>query len=284
MTLEVRDLAFAYDDERVLDGVDLTADSGELLGLLGPNGSGKSTLLQSLNRIIEPDTGTVVVDGDPVSGLDRTELARRIGYVPQDEQGAFPATVFETILQGRRPHGSWSPGQDDRTAVEMTIEQLDLAAFTTRNVADLSGGQRQKVRLGRALVGDPSVLLLDEPTSALDLKHQLDVMELVVEHVRERGVTGIVAIHDLNLAARYCDRVALLSDGEIYDVGEPDVLTPETIRAVYGVDATVKQHRGRRLIVTERSATTLQADSTTATGASDDPPDRSSKKRFRTVH
>ncbi|MCU4718244.1 ABC transporter ATP-binding protein [Halapricum hydrolyticum] len=269
MTLDVRDLAFAYGDESVLEGVNLTAESGELLGLLGPNGSGKSTLLQSLNRIHEPDAGTVLVDGDRVSELDRTELARRVGYVPQDEQGAFPATVYETILQGRRPHGGWSPGRVDRAAVEGTIEQLDLAAFTSRNVADLSGGQRQKVRLGRALVGDPSVLLLDEPTSALDLKHQLDVMELVGEHVRDRGVTGIVAIHDLNLAARYCDRVALLSNGEIYDVGGPDVLTPETIRAVYGVEATVKHHRGRRLIVTERSARTPSVASAAHSGPDD---------------
>ncbi|MFW6018916.1 MAG: ABC transporter ATP-binding protein [Halapricum sp.] len=270
MTLDVRDLAFSYGDEPILDGVDLTADSGELLGLLGPNGSGKSTLLQSLNRILEPDAGTVVVDGDPVTELRRPELARRIGYVPQDEQGAFPATVFETILQGRRPHGGWSPGRDDHAAVEATIERLDLADFTTRNVADLSGGQRQKVRLGRALVGDPSVLLLDEPTSALDLRHQLEVMELVVEHVRERGVAGVLAIHDLNLAARYCDRVALLSDGEIYDVGTPDVLTPETIRAVYGVEATVKQHRGRRLIVTERSAVAPPSVTTAAARETDD--------------
>ncbi|QSG12420.1 ABC-type cobalamin/Fe3+-siderophores transport system, ATPase component [Halapricum desulfuricans] len=270
MTLEIRDLAFAYGDEPVLDGIDLTARSGELLGLLGPNGSGKSTLLQTLNRILEPDAGSVRVAGDRVSELDRTALARRIGYVPQDEQGAFPATVFETILQGRRPHGGWSPGPDDRAAVEATIERLGLAEFTTRNVADLSGGQRQKVRLGRALVGDPPVLLLDEPTSALDLKHQLDVMELVVGHVRQRGVTGVVAIHDLNLAARYCDRVALLSDGEIYDVGGPDVLSPETIRDVYGVEATVKDHRGRRLIVTERPVDALPADARTPVASADD--------------
>lgn len=254
MTLEIDDLAFAYGDEPVLEGVDLTAESGDLLGLLGPNGSGKSTLLQSLNRIHEPDGGTVSVGGDRVEELSRTELARRIGYVPQDEQSAFPATVFETILQGRRPQGGWSPSPEDRAAVETMIDRLDLTAFTTRNVADLSGGQRQKVRLGRALVGDPSVLLLDEPTSALDLKHQLDVMDLIVDHVRESEVAGVVAMHDLNLAARYCDRVALLADGEMYDVGGPDVLTPETIRAVYGVEATVKQHRGRRLIVTERAA------------------------------
>jgi iron complex transport system ATP-binding protein len=254
VTVHVQNLQFGYDDESVLDGVDLSVASGELLGLLGPNGSGKSTLLQCLNRILEPDGGTVRIDGNRVADLHRTETARRVGYVPQEETSAFPSTVFETILQGRRPHGGWSPSEADREAVTAVIERLDLDAFAMRQMTELSGGQRQKVRLGRALVQDPSVMLLDEPTSALDLKHQLDVMDLVVEHVREREVAGVVAIHDLNLAARYCDRVALLHEGEIYDVGGPDVLTPETIRTVYGVDATVRHHRGRRLVVPEAPA------------------------------
>jgi iron complex transport system ATP-binding protein len=251
VTLEIHDLAFAYEDESVLEGIDLTAESGQLLGFLGPNGSGKSTLLQAINRILDPDRGTVRIDGDLVSESSRNEIARRVGYVPQEEQSAFPATVFETILQGRRPQGGWSPSKRDRQAATAMIERLDLEAFTNRRVSDLSGGQRQKVRLGRALVGEPSVLSLDEPTSALDLKHQLDVMDLIVEHVRERDVAGLIAMHDLNLAARYCDRIALLFDGEIYDVGGPDVLNPETIRTVYGVEATVQHHGDRRLVVPE---------------------------------
>ncbi|WP_135665099.1 ABC transporter ATP-binding protein [Halorhabdus rudnickae] len=250
MTLDIRHLAFAYDDERVLDGINLTAESGELLGLLGPNGSGKSTLLECCNRLLEPDSGTVSLGGTSVGDLVADERARRIGYVPQAESRAFPASVFETILQGRRPHGGWTPSDSDRAAVEATIDRLDLDGLATRNVGDLSGGQRQKVCLGRALVGDPSVLLLDEPTSALDLKHRLDVMDRILGEVRD-GVAGLIAIHDLNLAARYCDRVALLSDGRVYAVGEPDVLTPETVRAVYDVEASVREHGDRRLVVPE---------------------------------
>jgi iron complex transport system ATP-binding protein len=253
VTLEIEDLTFAYDDESVLDGIDLTAESGEILGLLGPNGSGKSTLLQCINRVLEPDRGTVRIDDDPVSESGRNEIARQVGYVPQAEQSAFPATVFETVLQGRRPQGGWSPSERDHEAVASMIDRLELEEFTTRRVDELSGGQRQKVRLGRALVGDPAVLLLDEPTSALDLKHQLDVMDLIVEHVRDRGVAGVVAIHDLNLAARYCDRIALLHEGEVYDVGDPAVLTSETIRTVYGVEATIRRHGDRRLVVPETS-------------------------------
>lgn len=251
MTVKIRSLSFAYDEKTVLDGVDLTAESSELLGLLGPNGSGKSTLLQCCNHLLEPDSGDVTLDGDRVCDLAPDERARSIGYVPQAESRAFPASVFETVLQGRRPHGGWTPGDRDREAVEETIERLGLDGLAARDIGELSGGQRQKVRLGRALVADPSVLLLDEPTSALDLKHRLEVMELVVSHVRERDVAGLVAIHDLNLAARYCDRVALLADGEVYAVGEPEILTPETVRAVYDVEASVRDHRDRRLVVPE---------------------------------
>ena len=254
MTLTIADLRFSYDAEPVLSAVDLSVESGELLGLLGPNGSGKSTLLQCLNGILEPDAGTVRIDGDRVAKLTSDERARRCSYVPQAESGAFPATVFETVMQGRRPHGGWSPSARDREATAGVLDRLDIGDLADRQVSELSGGQRQKVRLGRALVGDPSVTLLDEPTSALDLRHQLEVMDLVVEHIRASEVAGIVAIHDLNLAARYCDRIALLADGEIHAVGPPEVLTPETIRTVYGVEASVRGHRDRQLIVPEAPA------------------------------
>lgn len=254
MTLGIDGLRFGYDEGPVLDGIDLTVESGELVGLLGPNGSGKSTLLQCCNRLLNPDDGCVVLENDRVGALDATERARRFGYVPQAESRAFPATVFETILQGRRPYGGWSPSRSDRAAVEAVIDRLNLDELAGRRVGDLSGGQRQKVHLGRALVGDPSALLLDEPTSALDLKHRLEVMDLVVTDVRDRGLAGLVAIHDINLAARYCDRVALLHEGSVYAVGSPDVLTPETVRTVYGVDVTVHDHDGRRLIVPEAPA------------------------------
>ncbi len=248
-------LTFAYDDEQILEEINLTVQSGELLGLLGPNGSGKSTLLECCNRLLGPDSGRVTIDGDPIATLAPDERARRVGYVPQSESGAFPASVFETILQGRRPHGGWSPSASDREAVERVIDRLGLDGLATRNVENLSGGQRQKVRLGRALVGDPSVLLLDEPTSALDLKHRLEVMDLVVGQL-QGDVAGMIAIHDLNLAARYCDRVALLAEGEVHAVGPPDVLTAEAIREVYGVEASVRRHRDRRLVVPEAPADT----------------------------
>ena len=254
MTLEITDLSFSYGDVSVLEGIDLTVEAGEIVGLLGPNGSGKSTLLKSIHRIHEPDGGRIAIDGRSVEAFGPQELARVASYVPQHDDGAFPATVFETVLQGRRPHGGWSPSATDREAVAEALARLDLEQFATRRLGDLSGGQQQKVRFGRALVGDPSVMVLDEPTSALDLKHQLDVMELVSTHVRQRDVAVVAALHDLNLASRYCDRIALLHDGEIHVVGPPEVLTPETVRTVYGVDISVFHHEGRRFIVPESAS------------------------------
>lgn len=162
--------------------------------------------------------------------------------------------------------------------------------MATRNLSDLSGGQRQTVRLGRALVGDPDVLALDEPTSALDLNHRLGVMDEVVDHVRD-DVAGLIAIHDVNLAARYCDRVALLSEGQIHAVGGPDVLTPERIRAVYGVEASVCEHRDRRLIVPEAPIDADDPDATIeATDGNEgrpeestDPSDESDRRRPPTI-
>jgi len=270
VSLRIEQLSFGYDDTVVLDSIDLQAESGELVGLLGPNGSGKSTLLRCTNRLLDPDEGTVTVAGDRVGKLTQSERARRIGYVPQSESRAFPATVFETILQGRRPHGGWKPSRRDRTAAEQMLERLGISAWRYRSLEQLSGGQRQIVNLGRALVGDPDVLLLDEPTSALDLKHQLAVMNLVTEHVDKADLAGVMAMHNLNLASRYADRIALLAEGTIHAVGEPDILTPELLEEVYGVRAAVHQPEEHRLIEPKAPAA---GDAPGAIGP-EDPPER----------
>ncbi|AFZ72213.1 ABC transporter ATP-binding protein [Natronobacterium gregoryi] len=251
MRLDVCDVEFAYDSDPVLDGVDLELERGQLLGIVGPNGSGKSTLLRCLNRIIEPDSGAVLVDGENVDELSREGIARRMGYVPQQEDATFPSTVFDTILMGRKPHVQWRPTDDDRATVTDVIERLDLEPFALRSLDELSGGQQQKVLIGRALVQEATVLLLDEPTSNLDVRHQLEVLDVVREEIDD-GMAAVVAIHDLNLATRYCDRLAMLHDDRIVAAGGPEILTPETIRDVYGVDATVTSHDGRRIVIPER--------------------------------
>lgn len=249
--LEVLGLEFAYESEPVLDGVTLELARGQILGLVGPNGAGKSTLLRCLNRLLEPDDGAVFVGGESIDDLGRTEVARRVGYVPQDERSTFPSTVFDTVLLGRRPHAGWRPTEADREAVASVLERLDIEEYALRSVEELSGGQQQKVRIARSLVQDVSLILFDEPTSSLDIRHQLEVLDLVREQVGDDRA-AVVAIHDLNLAARYCDRLAMLHDDRIAAVGGPEILTPETIREVYDVEATVTVRDGRRIVIPER--------------------------------
>jgi len=249
--LHVSGLTFAYGEEPIVDGVDLSVAAGELLGIVGPNGSGKSTLLRCLDRILEPDAGSVSVDGDDLAALGRREIARRIGYVPQEDRRTFPATVFDTILLGRTPHAGWRTSEDDREAVAGVIDRLGLGSYTLRSIDELSGGQRRLVSIGRAIVGEPSVLLLDEPTAGLDVRHRLELLELLRE-VCADGTAVVMVIHDLNLAARYCDRLAMLREGRVVAAGDPGTLTPETIREVYDVEATVTDHGDRRLVIPER--------------------------------
>lgn len=251
MILDVDGIEFAYESTSVLDGVTLSVERGELLGVIGPNGSGKSTLLQCLNRLLEPDDGSIYVDGDDLESLSRDEVARQVGYVPQRETRMFSSTVYDTILLGRKPHVNWRASQQDRAVVESIIEQLDLESLALRSLDELSGGQRQKVLIGRALAQEASVLLLDEPTSSLDVRHQLEVLDLVANQI-EDGMAGVLAIHDLNLAIRYCDSLALLCENEIVAAGPPDILTGDLIGDVYGVEATVTEHEGRPLVIPEQ--------------------------------
>lgn len=250
MKLDVRDVTFEYESEPVLDGVTLEVDAGEILGIIGPNGSGKSTLLRCINRILEPMNGVVFVDGAITAEMSRDEIARQFGHVPQQENNTFPTTVFDTILLGRKPYIRWRPTDTDREIVTQIIEVLGLGEYALRDVTELSGGQRQKVMIGRALAQEAEVLLLDEPTSSLDVKHQLEVLDVIRDQV-EQGITAVMAMHDLNLAARYCDKLAMLHDRHVFAAGTPDILTPENIRAVYDVEATVLHHDGRRLVVAE---------------------------------
>ena len=230
-----------YGDGPVVEDVAVAVEAGEVVCLLGPNGAGKSTLLQAALRLVEPDAGTVAVGGDAVTDLDRRELARRVGYVPQAESQRTPATVFEAVLMGRRPYVAWRASEADRAVVARTLAALDLADLATRDVRTLSGGQRRKVLVARALAQEPDALVLDEPTSDLDVRHELELLE-VVREAAAAGRAALLAMHDLTLAARVADRLVLLRDGGVYDAGAPgDVLTREAVRDVYGVDAEVRR-------------------------------------------
>lgn len=240
MRLAITDLKVGYGSTTVLSGVNLTLAPGRVVALLGENGAGKSSLIKTLVGLLKARTGTVAVDGKDLSRLSRRERARIVSYVPQRGPDIYGLTVRETVFLGRNPHYGVRPTGADRAAVESTIDRLSLGAIAERQLSELSGGQAQRVLIARALAQQASVLLLDEPTSALDLRYQVDVLRLVHRLTREHNTVTILAIHDLNLAARFCDDFIFVHSGTAVFAG--DVTTayqPERIADVYGLDVAV---------------------------------------------
>jgi len=234
----------SFDADPAFADVSLTAGAGRFLGLVGPNGAGKTTLLRTVNGVLTPDAGEVRVDGDPVGSLSSAELSRRVATVPQDTSPSFAFDVRDVVAMGRTPHVSRFGVADDadRAAVERAMERTDVARFADRPVDEVSGGERQRVVLARALAQDTPTLLLDEPTASLDVNHQVRTLELVAGLVAE-GRTAVAAIHDLNLAAHYCDELVLLADGGVLAAGPPEaVLTEANLRAAFGTRAAVTRH------------------------------------------
>lgn len=242
--LVVDSITFSYDKKDVLKDVSLEADPGQLIGILGPNGSGKTTLLKCLNRILTPKKGFIKIDGTDINSFDRKELAKRVGMVPQHNEVGFAFTALEIVLMGRSPHlGRFeSEKEEDYKVVEKVMAQTNIKKFANRPITQLSGGEAQKVFIARALAQEPEILLLDEPTLHLDIAQQIEVMELLYK-LREEGKLVISVLHDLNLAARYCDNLFLMKDGGIVGKGKPvEILTKKTLREVYQVEAWVGRH------------------------------------------
>jgi len=257
MSLEINQLGFSYRDTRILDNVSFKVSEGELVGLVGPNGAGKSTLIKCINRILTPGAGTSRFNGHDISNMTIKEIAGLFGYVPQSTRYAFPATVFDTVLLGRRPFLSWTVGEKNRHQVYDILIRMGLDHLALRQFNELSGGEQQKTLVARALAQEPRVLLLDEPTASLDLRHQLEVMDHVISIVKQHRICAVMAIHDLNLASMYADRMVILKDGALFRDGPPgDVLSTDTILAVYGVTAKVNHDSERPHIVLLRKGKT----------------------------
>ena len=248
MNLEVTNIRFSYNGHSVLSDVTFSIESGQVVCILGVNGAGKSTLLKCLNRILQPQTGVVLADGEDLLHLSRNKIARIIGYVPQ-RHPETQLTVFEAVLMGRKPHIQWSLGQEDYALVEETIKQMGIEHLAMRRVCNLSGGEIQKVIMARALAQSPEVLLLDEPTSNLDLKNQLEVMGLVRSIVKTKGLSAVIAIHDLNIALRFADNFIFLKDGQIHGISKKNELCSEIIYQVYGVNVALSEVNGHTLVV-----------------------------------
>ena len=240
--LEVRNLSFSYGENRVLEEIDLSIPENELVSVLGINGAGKSTLLKCLNRIITPQTAEIKLKSKDVQELDLVEISKLISYVPQSVRSSFSMDVFDVVLLGRRPYINWRIGERDREVVSETLRFLNLEDFAFRKFNKLSGGERQRIIIAKAIAQEPQLFLLDEPTSDLDLKNQIQVMKKLKSLVSdsESSKSALVAIHDINIAARFSDRIILLSDGKIVADGTPiEVLTSENIAKVFDVTSEI---------------------------------------------
>jgi iron complex transport system ATP-binding protein len=253
VNLTIKGLTFSYNSHKILNDLNVVVENSEVLSLVGPNGSGKTTLIKCIDRILKPH-GSIFLDGTEIESMSRQEVARQIGYVPQSSSTPLATTVFDTVLMGRRPHISWRVADSDLDKVAEVLEKLHLEDLAMMDFAKLSGGQKQKVLIARALAQEPAILLLDEPTSNLDMRHQLEVMEIVWDLVHEKKIAAVMAIHDLNLASRFSDKLVMLKNGRIYAAGEPKaLLNEENIGKVYGIEAVVMNALGRPYIVPVRS-------------------------------
>ena len=262
MMLYVHGLFFSYKKAEVLSDIGLKLRRGKILAVVGPNGAGKTTLLRCIAGIAKPEKGSIRIDERDIFGMKRTELARRIGYVPQSAPSKFPVTVFETILMGRRPYISWRPSAYDLEVVADLLRSMCLVDIALRYFDQLSGGQKQKVLLARAFAQETDYLLLDEPTGTLDLRHQMEVMEMISSMAKERGVAAILAMHDLNLTSRFADAVLMLNNGKMFCTGEPhQVMTSENIMSVYGVETEINTSNGCPYILPIRPVRDQGADS-----------------------
>jgi iron complex transport system ATP-binding protein len=245
--LSASGLSFAYrpNAPRVVDGVSLDVARGELVGILGPNGSGKTTLLKMLSGPLTPTAGTIHLDGRPLDAWPRRALARHVALVPQETHAPFDFTVLDIVLMGRFPHlGAFAlEGPADLAIARQALVSTGTAEFETRSFSTLSGGEKQRVVIASALAQAPELLLLDEPTASLDIGHQLEVQVLLRRLNRDHGVTMVLSTHDLNFAAALCRQLILLRNGRVVAQGPTgDVLTPETVKALYGVEADVQRH------------------------------------------
>lgn len=243
--IEVHSVSFRYHEDWVLQDVSFRVERGEFVGVIGPNGSGKTTLLKILYRLLSPQKGEILFELVPMKKMDRADIAKRIAVVAQETHLLFPFSVLETVLMGRSPHLGhlMFESEKDLEIAKKAMEWTKVLPFSERSMDELSGGERKRVFIARALAQEPEVILLDEPTANLDIHHQMDFLELILTLNRERGLTIVMASHDMNIASEFCDRLILLRGGGIYKAGTPDeVITKENIENVYGCEVWVDQH------------------------------------------
>jgi iron complex transport system ATP-binding protein len=235
-------LSLGYDDTTIVDSLDLAIEPGRVTVIVGANASGKSTLLRGIARLLKPEKGEVVLDGANIASMSSKKVATVVGLLPQQPIAPDGITVSDLVGRGRYPHQGWFRQwtSTDDTIVADALAATDTLALAERRLEELSGGQRQRVWIAMALAQDPDILLLDEPTTFLDVTHQIEVLDLLLELNRERNTTVVMVLHDLNLAARYADRLVVMSKGQIIATGEPaDTLTEAVVRDAFGLEARI---------------------------------------------
>ena len=249
--MQVKNLSYHYKGgPEVLKDVSFDIEPGKFLAILGNNGVGKSTLLKCFNHILKPDAGQVLLDGENLLVRSAREVAKQVAFVSQSVPNA-QMTVHDVVMLGRRPYMKWGFTPDDHAIVHEAMHRLDVEDMRGRFLNQLSGGEKQKVMLARALAQEPKVLLLDEPTSALDIQNQYGVLGMVREICHKDNMMAVVVIHDLNLALRFCDRFLLLKDGQVYRHGDRGILDSTALKDVYGVAAKVVEIEGRHMVLVE---------------------------------
>ncbi len=238
--LEIRDLKYSYNKYPVLDGIELDVREGEILGILGPNGCGKTTLLKNLNKNLSPMGGCIMLDGTDLDTLAKRDIAKTVAVVPQTNEIRFSFTAREIVSMGRMPFQRTMEGEsrEDAKIVDEAIEKVGLTHLAGRHINTMSGGERQRVMIARALAQTPRILLMDEPTLHLDINTQLEALDLIYELSKKSGLTVVIVSHDLPMVAKYCDRIAMIHDHKVMCCGTPEeVLTPENMRIVFSIDA-----------------------------------------------
>lgn len=238
--IQTKDLALGYQNRNVIDAFNVEIPRESIVGLIGPNGSGKTTILRALAGLLEPQQGTVQINNTNLNQFSKQKRARLLGWVPQREAFSWSLNVEDIVTLGRAPHRGWllPYSGHDREVVQKALARTELQPLARRSIDQLSGGEFQRVLIARALAQEPKILLLDEPTANLDIHHQIQVLDIVQELVNKERMTAVIAIHDLNLAARYCDRLILINKGRARCKGSPEhVLSPENLAEVFNVDA-----------------------------------------------
>ena len=248
MILRIDNIRFNYNGHPVLKDVTFSVQKGEVIAILGPNGVGKTTLLRCINGILKPLSGAVMVENENVLKMDAAAVARRIGYVAQ-RQTAGKITVFDAILMGRRPHIRFRVSKEDIRIVDGAVKSLHLEKLAMRHIDRMSGGELQKVAVGRALVQEPSLLLLDEPTSSLDLKNKVEIMKLIRHVARQHDVCAVMTMHDLTTTLRFADKCLFLKNGGIYAAVRTREVTADIIKAVYDIPVEIHHHNGFPLVI-----------------------------------